>query len=653
MLLSLIFILGLLAMTAYVFHLESRLVRAMAVQDAIVHSKSLEEFRTLYTAEVVERARHKGITVTHDYESEPGAIPLPATLSMLLSKRIFSSGAGSARLYSDHYFPWRSATGGPHDGFERDALAALATDPSKPYLRYEEVAGQLTLRYATADLMRASCVDCHNSHPSSPKRDWVVGDVRGVLAVSRPIEHAAGPTRRALRGVMGLLVAVAVFGLAVLAWVAVRLRRAHATAERLASDTALTNRKLTDEIRNRELAEAERLKLEEQVRHAQKLEGLGVLAGGIAHDFNNLLLGMLGNVTLARAKMDSASPAHEHIEMIDIAATRASELTRQLVAYAGHEPLTLQPVNLNHLVRETHELLLTAVEQTATVVLDLTVALPRVEGDRAQLQQVLMNLITNAAEAIEHDHGEINIRTSLLTMPRDEFAKALVGADIPAGQYVVVEVEDNGRGMDGDTRARMFDPFFSTKATGSGLGLSALQGIVRSHAGGLAVHSRLGAGTTVQVLLPSTELKDENDRENDDDVPAKRPPGAVLVVDDQDLVRLTVKLLLEQAGCKVWAASTGQEAVATVEEHGDSLTAVLLDLRMPGMNGQETLRELKKIAPDLRVVMTSGHRADGSVAQLVADGTVGYLQKPYSETELLEQLRVPTTERASSLPPDS
>ncbi|MFP6684926.1 MAG: response regulator [Polyangiaceae bacterium] len=405
---------------------------------------------------------------------------------------------------------------------------------------------------------------------------------------------------------------------------------------------------VSTDITERHMAEQEKQRMQEQLLQAQKLESVGLLASGIAHDFNNLLMSMLGNVSLVRSKLGSTNPVDDHMEMIEVAAKRATELTRQLLAYAGRSPLTQQAVDLNSLVRETHDLLLTAVKQNATVNLDLMSQLPPVRGDRAQLQQVLMNLITNATEAIEHDHGRIDIRTRLLTMPSDEMADTLIGTDTPPGSYVAVEVDDNGRGMDDDTSQRMFDPFFSTKSAGSGLGLAALQGIVRSHSGVLAVDSSPGVGTKIRVLLPSTEHEDTLPDESASNTIPEIPHGTILVVDDQALVRYTVVSLLRFAGCKVLEASSGREALSMVEEHGDAIGGILLDMRMPGMNGQETLFALQKIAPHLRVVMTSGHGAEGAIAQLVAEGAVGYLHKPYSESELLEQFGLSASEHSSS-----
>ncbi len=632
------FILGLLGMTAYVLHLEAKLVRSMAVRDALLYSKSLEEFRTLYTAEVVERVRGRGVQVSHDYREHPGAIPLPATLSMLLGKRIFPPHAGSVRLFSDYPFPWRAKTGGPQDDFEREALRALRDNPSEPFLRFETQSGDLTLRYATADLMRESCVDCHNSHPDTPKRGWKVGDVRGVLSVSRPIGQGAGTIRGSLRGVVALLAGFAVFALAVMAWVAVRLRRAQIVYQQLAYDTAAVNRELVSEIEQRERVEAERRKLEEQVRHSQKLEGLGVLAGGIAHDFNNLLMGVLGNAELARSKVAEGAAARQHIELIETAAMRARELTRELLAYAGHSPVKRRGVDLTALIRETNSLLLTAVEQAATVELELLDGLPNVKGDRSQLQQVLMNLITNAADAVAHEDGRIWIRTELTVLSVDGGSEDFFGVGPAPGRYVVLEVRDNGEGMDEETRRHMFDPFFTTKATGSGLGLAALQGIVRAHAGGLSVRSVVGEGTVVRVLLPCIAGKAAANSDPPEMSGAEVERGTVLVVDDQDVVRLTVTLLLKDAGFDVIGAASGREALQIVTDSDVDISAVLLDQRMPGMDGEETLRQLREIEPSLRVVISSGQAAEGAMRQFITEGSVGFLQKPYTEKELLMQL---------------
>lgn len=465
-----------------------------------------------------------------------------------------------------------------------------------------------------------------------------MGDVRGVLSVSRPIGQGAGTIRGSLRGVVALLAGFAVFALAVMAWVAVRLRRAQIVYQQLAYDTAAVNRELVSEIEQRERVEAERRKLEEQVRHSQKLEGLGVLAGGIAHDFNNLLMGVLGNAELARSKVAEGAAARQHIELIETAAMRARELTRELLAYAGHSPVKRRGVDLTALIRETNSLLLTAVEQAATVELELLDGLPNVKGDRSQLQQVLMNLITNAADAVAHEDGRIWIRTELTVLSVDGGSEDFFGVGPAPGRYVVLEVRDNGEGMDEETRRHMFDPFFTTKATGSGLGLAALQGIVRAHAGGLSVRSVVGEGTVVRVLLPCIAGKAAANSDPPEMSGAEVERGTVLVVDDQDVVRLTVTLLLKDAGFDVIGAASGREALQIVTDSDVDISAVLLDQRMPGMDGEETLRQLREIEPSLRVVISSGQAAEGAMRQFITEGSVGFLQKPYTEKELLMQL---------------
>ena len=383
-------------------------------------------------------------------------------------------------------------------------------------------------------------------------------------------------------------------------------------------------------------ADAERLELERRLLHAQKLESLGLLAGGVAHDFNNLLQAMLGNLDLAIAVVATGSPAREPIEQAVHAARRATDLTRQLLAYSGRGRFVVQPVDLSALVRENAHLFRASVPHTCEIELRLADDLPAVDADVGQLQQVVMNLITNAADAIGARSGTIRIATAR----REGGPGALEGSRIagvePAATYVVLEVADTGSGMDADTVNRIFDPFFSTKGAGRGLGLPALLGIVRGHRGGLFVESAPGRGTTVRVLLPIGDAAAARARTDAAPAPARPPEhGTVLVVDDEPAVRRACHAMLRALRMPAISAASGAEALAAVRAHRGEVRFVVLDLSMPGMDGLATLDALLALDPTLRVILSSGFDEQELLGRGAAGRTMGFIQKPYS----LEQLR--------------
>ena len=416
------------------------------------------------------------------------------------------------------------------------------------------------------------------------------------------------------------------------------LRASHEQLEhRVADRTAeleRANKALQAEIIERELAEDERRRVYVKLQHAQKLESLGVLAGGIAHDFNNLLVGILGNAGLALEELPADSPARQTIGDIETAALRAADLTRQLLAYAGKGQFVLRRINLEHLVEEMADLLQTAVGKAVRLEYRFARGLPPVEGDPAQLRQVVINLITNASEAIGSAGGTVRLGTGVVTADRAYLTEAQLGAGLPEGRYVFIEVEDDGVGMDAATQARIFDPFFSTKFTGRGLGLAAVLGIVRSHRGAIRLTSAPGRGTTFRVLFPGQDAFAQ-DAAAAGEPERARGSGTVLIVDDEAGVRDVARRILETRGLTVRTASSGAEAVRIVREAGDAIDAVLLDLTMPGMDGAETFVELQRVRPGLKVVLSSGYSQELTLPQIGQPGLAGFIQKPYLPANLV------------------
>ncbi len=392
-------------------------------------------------------------------------------------------------------------------------------------------------------------------------------------------------------------------------------------------------------------SEKERGALAARVQHAQKLESLGVLAGGIAHDFNNLLVGILGNAELALETLPRREPARNFLEGIATTARRAAELANQLLAYAGKGRFVVSTFDLNALIEELSSLLEASISKKACLRFDLAGEAPSLEADATQIRQVVMNLITNASDAIGDGEGAISIRTGVMAVDRAYLSKTFLDEELPEGRYVFFEVDDSGRGMDAETKRRMFDPFFSTKAVGRGLGMAALLGIVRGHQGAIRVSTQPGAGTTIRVLFPASGR--EAPPVASEPGTTWRCSGKVLVVDDEPVVREVAEAILSGAGFEVLTARDGVEALEVVRRQGDELVAVLLDLAMPHLDGAETARELRRMCPGIKILLCSGY-SELAVDQLVASGEVsGFLHKPYRPSALIDELRKLGEDRGS------
>jgi PAS domain S-box-containing protein len=379
----------------------------------------------------------------------------------------------------------------------------------------------------------------------------------------------------------------------------------------------------------------ERKRLEEQLHHTQKLEGLGILAGGVAHDFNNLLTGILANASLAASSLEPASPVRNLIFDVVQAAESASGLTRQLLAYAGGGPFRVEAIDLSKLAHGVMGLLRRSIPATLEIRAGLRPGLPLIEGDATQLQQVMMNLVINAAEAIgEGRTGTVQVNSGLQTVD-EPFARKTYGSSrVEPGRYVYLEVSDNGRGMDEVTQARIFDPFFTTKTMGRGLGLAAVLGIVTAHKGAVKVDSAPGRGASFRLLFPvasGASVEPEGRRSQ-----ARPGSATVLIVDDEELVRRAAKQALERYGYAVRTASGGREALDILAQD-DSIEVVVLDLTMPVMNGAETLECIRTMRPELPVVLSSGYN-EADATQRFGGTPAVFLQKPYTVARLTEKV---------------
>lgn len=401
--------------------------------------------------------------------------------------------------------------------------------------------------------------------------------------------------------------------------------------DKLASRTV----QLTREIARRKKAEAEKLELERQMLQAQKLESLGVMAGGVAHDYNNILQVMMGNMEMALKAVSPDSEPHAFLTSGLISGRHATHLTGLLLNYVGSGFMAKKPLNLNDLVRESADMLRMAATHNVSVDLSLSAVLPPVMADEAQLRQVVMNLVTNAAEAIVEPPGFVRIATGSQFCDQAALAASLL-PDIPQpGRFVFLEVRDNGCGMNEETVARIFDPFYTTKFTGRGLGMSAVMGIVRTHDGAIFLESRPGSGSTFRVLFPVSSAAQPAAAEEpvpplpSADLPEPRLSGLALVVDDERPVLKICARMVSLCGFTVITASDGIDAVSKFRDNAADIAVVLMDLTMPNMDGITAMSEIYSIRPDARVIIASGYNKEDLGRQLTGQAPAGFIRKPY------------------------
>jgi PAS domain S-box-containing protein len=395
------------------------------------------------------------------------------------------------------------------------------------------------------------------------------------------------------------------------------------------------------DITETKLAEEARLLLESQLRQAQKLESLGVMAGGIAHDFNNLLTIIRGNVDLALMETSQRATSFPFLQSIAETTQRAADLCSQLLAYTGKAKFVTRSIDLNKLLHDTTHLLEVSLAKRAALEMHLHAALPLIQGDITQLQQILMNLTLNAAEAVEEKRGLVTIETGCEKCSAAFIQSIDPGTDLPEGSYVYFKIRDNGCGMDDDTMHRIFDPFFTTKFTGRGLGLAAALGIVKSHGGFLRVQSRLGLGSEFTVWLPVISHPPSMSQPPEpESLPLWRGEGKVLLADDELPVQRVTCKLLEKAGFDVVLASDGRQALELFRDRTQQFSFVLLDLTMPEMDGIEAMRKMRELCPDVKIILSSGYHELETKALLQANELpTAFLEKPYSFTTLLKTLK--------------
>ncbi|MFZ2960860.1 MAG: PocR ligand-binding domain-containing protein [Candidatus Ozemobacteraceae bacterium] len=441
------------------------------------------------------------------------------------------------------------------------------------------------------------------------------------------------------------------------------------------------------DITKRKHAEEERLAMERRLLHSQKLESMGILAGGIAHDFNNLLLVMVGNLDLAMVKLDTPNLPLSELSQVPIAsakirikqamqaAYRASDLTRQMLAYSGKGLFSIKKLHLNHLVEENIHLFRTVISKNITFQFQPDTNLPMISADASQMQQIIMNLLTNASEAIGEAPGSINLYTGAVTVSAEELVRSKLEEKPQPGRFVCLEVRDSGCGMSIDTQHRMFDPFFTTKFTGRGLGLSAVLGIVRGHKGAIFLDSNVGGGTSIRVLFPLMGMFQETSAQEADarpkhtqaagtqttdtqnesapktDTPVKTAAaaslqsslafghGTILLADDEEMVREICREMLVCFGFTVLVANDGREAVDLFKKHASEVSCTILDLSMPNLDGLGAFEEIRELRKEACVILSSGFSEIDAIHRFAGKGLNGFLQKPFTIQILEDELK--------------
>jgi len=369
--------------------------------------------------------------------------------------------------------------------------------------------------------------------------------------------------------------------------------------------------------------------LRQQIEHVDRLESLGVLAGGIAHDFNNILSAIIGNAGLARRKLAADSPGQKHLENIEQSSMQAANLCKQMLAYSGKGKLIIQPVSLSDLIDDMRSLLEVSTDKSVNLKFDLRQPLPAVDADITQIQQILMNLVINASEAIDKHNGVIIVSTGVMDVDDGDLQRSIHQPDVLPGSFAYLEVSDSGCGMDEATRKKIFDPFFTTKFTGRGLGMSAVLGIVHGHQGVLHLNSEPGQGATFRIALPLSAPGEVQPGRREEKAPVHGKSGLILVIDDEETIREVACMLLSEMGFDVITAADGQEGVDVFSQQQGKFTGVILDMTMPRMGGEACYHALRELDPDIKVILSSGYSAEDATACFQGQGLAGFIQKPY------------------------
>jgi len=394
---------------------------------------------------------------------------------------------------------------------------------------------------------------------------------------------------------------------------------------------------LVKDISELKAAKHECEQLRQQVIRAQKFESIGTLTGGIAHDFNNLLGGILGYASFSKTFVDKDSRVFKSISAIETTAIRAAALTRQLLGMIRGNKYEVRPTDLNKIVMEVVRLLSRTINKNISITTSLESNLPAVKADDGQIQQVLLNICINARDAMPGG-GELMISTKSFDMD-DDFCRMHEGSK--PGGYVQITIADTGTGMDEVTRDKIFDPFFTTKDKdfGTGLGLSMVWSIVKNHNGYIKVDSTPKEGSTFQVYLPVTDARTITELSPAKEREIQGGSEMILVVDDEEIIREMTQQALEEYGYRVLTCSSGKTAINLFKDLHNEIDLVIVDRIMPDMSGKETFIELKKLSPNVKVLLITGYGAESEVKDELELGICGLIQKPFQIADFCEEIR--------------
>jgi two-component system, cell cycle sensor histidine kinase and response regulator CckA len=410
-------------------------------------------------------------------------------------------------------------------------------------------------------------------------------------------------------------------------------------------DSIVGFQSIARDITDRRRLEEERLEMERRLLHAQKIESLGLMAGGIAHDFNNQLAVVLGNLELALTDKTLDAETHLSIEGAVKAARKSAELSRQMQTYTGTTLYSPVNLDLNELLSKNFSQLESCISRNVTLNLERSNSLPLMRGDADQIQRLVMNLVVNASEAIEDQHGDVDLRTGVMDCEGGYLSRSRLEEKPASGRFIFLEVTDTGCGMDADSQRRLFDPFFTTKFTGRGLGMAEVIGVVKGHSGAIIVDSEIGKGTTIRVLFPVTNEPQASTAKCMERVEIKLSANdaanrkkTILLVEDETGVRDLVVRRLDKLGYSAITAVDGEEGIGVFQERLSEIDLVMLDFAMPKMNGVEAFRELIRIKPDVKVILSSGYTEDVLLQSFPDRRPAGVLHKPYKMEALKAKL---------------